>query len=104
MEYGLSALNLLRVMSYVKTRDISPPQTLIIDLGKSEEELLAQMHEKTRYNVRLAIRKGVEVRFSAKGGSASGGEEFWKLMQETAKRDKFSTHPREEHTSELQSQ
>ena len=85
----------LRVKSYVKTRDISPPQTLIIDLGKSEEELLAQMHEKTRYNVRLAIRKGVEVRFSAKGGSASGGEEFWKLRQETAKRDKFSTHPRE---------
>ena len=74
------------------TKPVSPTQTLIVDITKSEEELLAAMHEKTRYNVRLALRKGV--RCQGSGFSESIFNEFWKLMQETAKRDKFRTHPR----------
>lgn len=75
----------------VKTKPVSPTQTLLIDLLKSEDELLAGMHEKTRYNIRLALRKAVSCKLS----SVSHFGEFWKLMQETAKRDKFRTHPRE---------
>jgi len=71
----------------VNTKPISPPQTLLVDLTKSEDEILAGMHEKTRYNVRLGLRKGVVVREGTFG-------EFWKMMEETAKRDKFHTYPR----------
>lgn len=70
------------------TRPISPSQTSVIDLTHSEEELLSAMHEKTRYNVRLGLRKGIEVR-------EGNFEEFWKMLQDTARRDKFNTHPRD---------
>jgi lipid II:glycine glycyltransferase (peptidoglycan interpeptide bridge formation enzyme) len=45
-----------------KTIDLNPHQTLILNLGQSVEELLAEMKPKTRYNIRLAEKSGVEVR------------------------------------------
>lgn len=72
----------------VKTKSVSPTQTLLIDLAKSEDALLAGMHEKTRYNIRLAVRKGVRCKVSG----VSGFEQFWKMLEETATRDGFYTH------------
>ena len=46
--------------------------TLLLDLGRSEDELLAAMKQKTRYNVRLAARRGVVVRSIGAGDSAAG--------------------------------
>ncbi|NUQ85856.1 MAG: peptidoglycan bridge formation glycyltransferase FemA/FemB family protein, partial [Anaerolineales bacterium] len=42
--------------------NIQPPRTLIVDLRGNEEEILARMKQKTRYNIRLAEKKGVTVR------------------------------------------
>jgi lipid II:glycine glycyltransferase (peptidoglycan interpeptide bridge formation enzyme) len=60
--------------------------TLTLDLGPSEEELMAGMKQKTRYNVRLAGRKGVTVR--------EGGPEdlhlLYTIYAETALRDSFT--------------
>jgi len=75
------------------TRSLQPRQTVVLDLQKSEEELLAGMHEKTRYNIRLAERKGVQVtgyRLPVTGIL----ESFWRLLQETAARDGFHTYER----------
>lgn len=73
------------------TFPVSPPATLILDLTKNEDDLLTNMHEKTRYNIRLAERKGVTVSKIP----LENFEVFWKLMEETARRDKFRTHEKE---------
>jgi len=57
--------------------------------GKSEDEVMAIFSSKTRYNIRLAARKGVEVRIA----DESEVEAFTKIMVETGIRDGFITRP-----------
>ncbi|HXF86628.1 MAG TPA: peptidoglycan bridge formation glycyltransferase FemA/FemB family protein [Anaerolineales bacterium] len=66
--------------------NIQPPRTLLVDLCGTEEEILARMKQKTRYNIRLAERKGVRVH--AWDDIAS----FHKMMILTGKRDGFGVH------------
>lgn len=46
------------------SREVQPRTTLLLDLAPTQEELLAQLHPKTRYNMKTAQRKGVQIRFS----------------------------------------
>lgn len=69
-----------------KTIDINPPATLILDLSKTEEELLAGMHQKTRYNIHLAEKKDLKI------NNEKNLAVFWNLMNQTGNRDKFSLH------------
>lgn len=65
--------------------------TGVIDLRPDEEALLAEMKSKTRYNVRLAERKGVEVR----PGAPAEFEPFYEMYRETGERDGFLIRPRD---------
>ncbi len=65
------------------------PYSFILDLTKSEDELLSNMHHKTRYNIRLAQKKGVVVEEKS---DQEGLEIFVNLLQETLKRQKFYLH------------
>ena len=62
--------------------------TLLTDLSVGEEALLAGMKQKTRYNVRLAGRKGVAV------VPSDDFEAFYRLYAETGARDGFLIRPR----------
>lgn len=68
--------------------DSLPSSTLCLDLNLSEEELLAQMKPKTRYNIRLAGRRGVQVRTAGKADL----ETWYRLYRETAERNHFYHH------------
>ncbi|MDW7992506.1 MAG: peptidoglycan bridge formation glycyltransferase FemA/FemB family protein [Anaerolineae bacterium] len=69
---------------------IQPRRTLVVDIGRTEEAILASMRQKTRYNIRLAARKGVTVR----EGTEADLPTFYRLMEITAARDRFGIHPR----------
>src|SRR3990167_6674602 len=63
--------------------------TFILDLTKSEEELLKNMHPKTRYNIKVALKHGVEI---IQDNSDEAFEEYLKLTSETTRRQKFYAH------------
>jgi lipid II:glycine glycyltransferase (peptidoglycan interpeptide bridge formation enzyme) len=65
---------------------IQPPRTLVVSLLGKEPELLERMKQKTRYNIRLALKKGVVV------SSFNDIGLFCKLMQVTGERDRFGVH------------
>ncbi len=65
---------------------IQPRRTLVVSLEGSEHDILARMKQKTRYNIRLAARKGVRVR------TWDDIDAFYRLMTETGQRDGFGVH------------
>lgn len=67
---------------------IQPPRTVIVDIRPPEDEILARMKSKTRYNIRLAARKDVVVR----EGTGQDLNAFVDLMNITGQRDNFGTH------------
>ncbi|MGI8688979.1 MAG: lipid II:glycine glycyltransferase FemX [Thermomicrobiales bacterium] len=76
--YGLSPSNL----------SVQPLRTIIVRCDRDDDALLAAMKQKTRYNVRLAAKRGVTVR----QGSVDDLSAFWALLQTTATRDAFGVH------------
>lgn len=59
--------------------------TVLIDLSPSEEEMLALMKQKTRYNIRLAEKKDVVLRIGTQGDF----DVLYKMYAETSLRDRF---------------
>lgn len=75
-----------------------PEHTLIIDLTKSEDSILRQMKQKGRYNIRLAEKKEVKIRktkISDPEALEKDLNDFYLILKETTKRDKFSPHKKE---------
>lgn len=85
---------LMRNNSCVRGKTLFTPTTFWIDLTKSEEELLASFHSKTRYNIRLAQRKGVTVE---EDNSDQAFEKYLSLMTETVSRQGFYAHNKRYH-------
>ncbi len=63
--------------------------TVLVDLTPDEQQLLARMKPKTRYNLRLAERRGVSIR----RGSGDDLRAFYALYRETSRRDGFLIRP-----------
>lgn len=63
--------------------------SFILDLNQSEEDLMMNMHSKTRYNVRLAKRKGVKV---TQLNNDEGLEIFLDLNSKTTERQDYFLH------------
>lgn len=61
-------------------------ENAVIDISKSEDELLANMKQKHRYNLKLSQKNGVQFKI---GSSEEMFEEFLKLYNETVKRQNY---------------
>ncbi len=68
--------------------DIQPPDTTVLDLSKTQEEILANMKSKWRYNINLATKKGVFI----EKATSKEIDIFYDLYLETAKRDGIAIH------------
>lgn len=65
-----------------------PAHTIVVSLSENIEEMYAKMKPKTRYNIRLAQKKGVAIEYAG----VEGLSRFMSLMHQTATRDGFSAH------------
>ena len=72
-------------------RERNPSETLIIDIRGDEETLLGAMKSKWRYNIKLAQKKGVTVRFSTDPKDA---QTFMSLVEKTTERQGFASYGR----------
>lgn len=71
---------------YCSSKPIQPRRTALIDLSGNEEDWLGRMKQKTRYNIRLAERKEIQVTLSEDVTA------FHRIMQVTGERDGFGIH------------
>lgn len=95
--YNHSLINLSKTcrLPVKKTHtDIQPPDTVLLDLSKSPDELLSCMKPKWRYNIHLAEKKGVTVTpFTADSADLDTAiDTFYALFETTAKRDGIAVH------------
>jgi len=81
-------MNDLKISFGKKITSIQPDKTRILDISFSDEDLLAQMHPKTRYNIRLAEKRGVKI----EKGNLNDLNLFYRLLKITSKRDHFRGH------------
>jgi len=72
---------------------IQPPRTILVDLRGDEDQILARMKQKTRYNIKLAARRGVIIHPSA------DLEQFHNILRTTGTRDSFGVHSLEYYRS-----
>lgn len=87
-------IKFLKTFGCVQGRRLFTPTTFWIDLTKSEDELLASFHPKTRYNIRLAQKEGVEI---IEDNSKKAFEKYWQLTKETTLRQGFYAHTENYH-------
>lgn len=79
----------LRAMAFRPSpQTVQPRRTILVDLEGTPETVLERMKQKTRYNIRLAERKGVTIR----AGTEADLPAFYQLMEVTAERDRFAVH------------
>ncbi|MDR1961900.1 MAG: peptidoglycan bridge formation glycyltransferase FemA/FemB family protein [Gracilibacteraceae bacterium] len=64
---------------------VQPKFVFRLDIRPEEDELLAAMQQKTRYNIRLAMKKGVEIT----RGTREDLPDFYAVLKETTERDNF---------------
>ena len=76
-------------------REITPRHTIILDLSKSENELLKDMHQKGRYNIKLAKKKNLTIKES------KNIDDFYNILKDTGQRDKFYINPKKHYEAFL---
>ncbi len=83
----------------IEAKEMHPQTTRLLDLNQGYEKVFNDFNPKTRYNIRLGKKKGVEVAFVG----LEKFDDFVSLMSQTAERDEFSLHEMPYYRSMLES-
>jgi lipid II:glycine glycyltransferase (peptidoglycan interpeptide bridge formation enzyme) len=84
----------LATLGFVPGRSLFTPFNFVLDVTPTIEELSAAFKQKTRYNIRVAEKRGVTVEID---NSEAAFEKYLALTEETTKRQGFYAHSREYH-------
>lgn len=79
-------------------KNLQPQNTLITNLSSSQEDLLQNMHEKTRYNIKLSQKKSLVFE-----KNSMEFEKTWEIFEQTAKRDGFRLHSKKYYQKMIES-
>ena len=101
--YDIGIKNFIDLKFIDTGRSVQPKINLVINLDRSEEDLLADMHEKTRYNIRLAQKHNVFVKISTREELDNNKKIFWQLISETTKRQKIRSYEKKYYDKMIES-
>lgn len=87
-------IDLLENSGAIRGKTLFTPTSFQIDLTKNEDSLLDNFNSKTRYNIRYADRKGVEI---VEDNTETAFETYLSLMRETVERQGFYAHTEKYH-------
>ncbi len=91
--------SIVSTFDFKKTKtEVQPKETLILDIGRSEDEILKEMHQKTRYNIRLARKRGIRVRQTQDPADI---DIFYSLLEKTTEREKFKGYGKDYYKTQL---
>lgn len=88
---GTKLLNEVKHNCKKSPRSTFAKWNIIMDISKSQEELIAGCNQKTRYNIRIAAKKGVTTKIR---NDDEGFEIFYDLLKMTSRRQKYLIHPK----------
>jgi lipid II:glycine glycyltransferase (peptidoglycan interpeptide bridge formation enzyme) len=92
VEQENSPINLKNLKFKKSKKDIQARETLILNIDREEEDILKEMKQKTRYNIRLAKKRGVNI-FEVPQKEAAFSM-FYGLLEKTSERNTFKLHPK----------
>ncbi len=93
-EDGEETRRILMHEGFQEWRDAQPKETLLLDLTKSEEDLLTDMEHDTRYALRVAERRGVAIhRYTEPAEKEARFNIFWDLFEHTNARHALTHYP-----------
>lgn len=96
LEASDAAAHTLQRFGFRETAPLQPKATRVIDLKKSEKQILAEMEHDTRYSIRAAERRGVRVHAVENAEEKRRVfPEFWRLFEETNARRHLHAYARE---------
>lgn len=85
----------------ISVKAVHPKNTWLLNLAdKKEEQVLAAMKPKTRYNIRLAQKKGVKIKISM---DIKDIDIFYNLIKQTSQRQKINIFPKRYYQTMLHS-
>ena len=84
---GEGLQSLLQRQGWIFSREqIQYRNTVLVDLQEDEDQILARMKSKTRYNIRLSGRKGIQIRLGGESDLLS----LYRMYAETSQRAGFA--------------
>lgn len=93
IDYRLKTTDLSK-LGMVAGKPLFTKYNFVLEVDRSEEELLAKMKQKTRYNIKVAMKKGVTVEID---DSPIAFQKYLELTRETTTRQGFYSHGSEYH-------